>query len=88
MGQLGADIDGLDRLQRLLSVESTALLSSLTALTSAIDVAWWEGQDARDFRSRWEGNYRPTIRKVVEFLEQLSKHVRQQAEQQRRTSAG
>lgn len=87
MGQLGADVEQLDRLARTIGQAATSLRGAVTATTAAASSSWWHGDDAVRFRDYWTRVAAPTSRRVADALDGLDRAVRVQAEQQRAASA-
>lgn len=88
MGQLGADVEALDRLAKKFDQEAQALTQAVSQITSQVQGAWWKGQDAERFKAEWNGQYAAQLRRVADALRQIGQIVRKQAAQQRQTSQG
>jgi uncharacterized protein YukE len=48
----------------------------LAALTGEVDSTWWQGGAADRFRSAWEADYKPALRRLSEALVDASNEVR------------
>lgn len=88
MGQLGADVEALDRLSKQFQTSSTALQNTETSISSLVTSAWWKGLDADTFKNQWTSTHKPRLKNVGTTLERLAKNVKEQAEQQRKASEG
>lgn len=88
MGQLGADVEALDRLSKKFNQEAEAIRQAVSQITSQVQGVWWKGQDAEKFKGEWNGQYRAQLLKVADALKQVGEVVQKQAEQQRQTSNG
>lgn len=86
-GMLGADLESLRDLARAVNLSGQGLESTATNLQAAVARTRWAGFDAERFRSRWASNMRPTLRTASASLENISKLLLAQADEQERTSA-
>lgn len=86
MGQLGADVEHLDRIARSFQEESKRITAVATTLTSDITAAWWKGNDQAKFVSEWNATNAPTIKRVAAMLRAQCEALRRQADQQREAS--
>lgn len=88
MGQLGADVEALDRLSKKFNEESEKIRQAVSQITSQVQGVWWKGQDAEKFKGEWNGQYKAQLTKVADALKQIGEIVKKQAQQQRDTSKG
>lgn len=86
MGQLGADVEQLDRLAGTMEQEGSHLRGASTSITWMFLSAWWVGPDADKSRNWWALTGRGQVTKAAGWLDQLGKALRRQAEQQRAAS--
>ena len=87
MAQLGADPDQLDQLAQVFTEESQKIEATISRITGQLGNTWWEGTDAVTFRDRWTSTHVPQLKQAVTALSEASAHCKQQASQQRETSA-
>lgn len=88
MAQLGADVDALDGLARRFNTAVTELQGIMNSIGSQVTGAWWQGADADNFRSQWEGQYRSQINNLMNAFQEAGTAVTNQASQQRQASGG
>lgn len=88
MGQLGADVEALDRLAKRFDEEAQRLTQAVSQITSQVQSAWWKGSDAERFKGDWNGQYAAQLRRVADALRQVGQVARRQSADQRRTSQG
>ena len=86
MAQLGADVEEMDRLAKAFEQEAKAIQAAISKINGKVSGVWWKGRDADQFRSDWSGQFKPGLQKVVTALEQVSRQVKNEAQQQRITS--
>jgi hypothetical protein len=84
--RLGADVDELDQLTRTFQSEAAKIGQTISLISSKVHSAWWEGNDARNFRSQWDGEFRARLAQVQHALEETGQAVCRQANQQRSVS--
>jgi uncharacterized protein YukE len=87
MSRLGADVEALDRLARLLSVSRQSVEGMLSDIERAIASAWWEGPDAERFRQEWP-TYRQRLSTLASELDESARNVQHDREAQVRASRG
>ena len=86
MAQLGANVEHLDRLARLMDQECSRIEQAAQQIGGEVQSAWWMGADADRFRGEWQGQYAPQLRQVASALQSTAQAIRAQADQQRQVS--
>lgn len=86
MAQLGADVEQLDDMSNKFKQAADQLQQLINQLGGAVNSAWWQGTDADNFRSQWEGQFKGQLNNVSTALTETGTHVKQQADQQRQVS--
>jgi hypothetical protein len=84
--KLGADVDQLDHLCRTFQAEAAKIQQTISVISGQVHGAWWEGNDGRNFRSQWDGEFRGRLAQVQHALEATGQAVARQANQQRAVS--
>ena len=79
----GADIDQLKALSKALANGASLLTSRARELDSLIaQGGYWQGQDAKRFASDWQGHLRPLLERTSRGIEEASKSVLTNADEQ------
>ncbi|WP_104139347.1 WXG100 family type VII secretion target [Arthrobacter sp. ZGTC131] len=78
----GADTDQLKTLSTKLQQGSAEIEKQKSALSSALIGTEWKGPDADRFRSDWESQHAANLAKIAQALEEASRQVSQNAQQQ------
>ncbi|MDR6438602.1 hypothetical protein J2790_003767 [Paenarthrobacter nicotinovorans] len=84
----GADVDQLKALSKALSNGATLLTSRARELDSLIGQGMtghgggWQGQDAKRFAADWQGRLKPLLERTTRGLEEASRSVLTNADQQ------
>ncbi|MEL7975648.1 hypothetical protein AAG589_07265 [Isoptericola sp. F-RaC21] len=86
MGRLGADVDELARLARTLDRAAETLEDDRRLVARQIRGTGWDGGDARRFLSEWESSHSPVMREASQAFAAVARHVRAQADEQRKAS--
>lgn len=81
MSRLGMDTDQIRRLSKVMGTESQAIEAASKRLDSQLASAWWEGKDAGQFKSEWEG-HRATLRDIATKLQAASRKLDKNAQEQ------
>lgn len=85
----GADVAELRTLAQQFGKASDTLLTQSTLLSNQINNnPSWKGQDAARFRSDWNGSHRAMLQQAVTALNQESKKLLENADQQEKASNG
>jgi hypothetical protein len=79
----GADVDQLKALSKALASGASLLTSRARELDSLIaQGGYWQGQDAKRFASDWQGHLRPLLERTSRGIEEASKSVLTNADEQ------
>lgn len=79
----GADVDQLKALSKALASGASLLTSRARELDSLITQGGsWQGQDAKRFASDWQGRLRPLLERTSRGIEEASKSVLTNADEQ------
>jgi len=85
----GADVDQLKALSKALASGASLLTSRARELDFLITQgSSWQGQDARRFASDWQGQLRPLLERTLHGIEEASKSVLTNADEQAGASTG
>lgn len=87
MGQLGADVDELERLGRGFEREGARLTATRDRLQAALATVTWFGPDAERFRGDWRSKMAPTLGRLGALLREQSAELVRQAREQRAASS-
>lgn len=86
MGQLGADVEQLDRLAATMGREGARIRGAMGSTTALVTFTWWQGGDADRARTWWSSTGRSQLERGADGLEQLRDALRRQADEQRKAS--
>jgi len=79
----GADVDQLKALSKTLANGASQLTTRARELDSMINQGgYWQGQDAKQFASDWQGRLRPLLERTSRGIEEASKAALTNADQQ------
>ncbi|MGR0160393.1 WXG100 family type VII secretion target [Paenarthrobacter nitroguajacolicus] len=85
----GADVDQLKALSKALASGASLLTTRARELDSMIaQGGHWQGQDAKRFASDWQGHLRPLLERTSRGIEEASKAVLTNADEQSSASTG
>lgn len=87
-GFYGADIEQLRALAKTMSRHSERMTSLSTELGHLISNARWDGRDAAMFRSSWDSEHRPMLKKISSELQAQAKELIRNADEQDKSSSG
>jgi WXG100 family type VII secretion target len=76
MSTIGAQMDQLDSLRNSFNQNADTVGQLVTAIGSQVQGTWWKGGAADRFRSSWETEYAPTMRRLEVALREASEHIR------------
>ncbi|MBT2586833.1 WXG100 family type VII secretion target [Arthrobacter sp. ISL-95] len=83
----GADVDQLKALSKTLASGASLLTNRARELDSLIaQGGFWQGQDSKRFASDWQGRLRPLLERTSRGLEEASKSVLTNADEQSNAS--
>lgn len=88
MGQIGADVDGLEKLALLFTQSGRHFAQVTVAVDRTLAATWWKGPDADGFTAQWRARDRRALARVGHQLTGLGRDLRTQAHQQRVASEG
>ena len=80
MSTIGAEMGQLQQLGQRFSSESQTVAQLTAAINGQVNSTWWKGPAADRFRSAWEGEFAPTLRRLEAALQQASGEVNRRHE--------
>jgi WXG100 family type VII secretion target len=78
---IGAEMGQLESLGQSFNRESQSVAQLTATIGGQVQSTWWKGPAADRFRSSWESEFAPTLRRLEAALQQASQEI------QRRHSA-
>ena len=75
MSTIGAEMGQLQQLGQTFTRESQNVAQLTAAISSQVNTTWWKGPAADRFRSAWESEFAPTMRRLEAALQQASQEV-------------
>jgi WXG100 family type VII secretion target len=72
---IGAEMGQLQTLGQSFTRESQTVAQLTAAISSQVNSTWWKGPAADRFRSAWEGEFAPTLRRLEAALQEASTEV-------------
>lgn len=87
MAYLGQDTEQVKQLATQLNSKAGDIESVISSLTSSVNGVRWDGNDARQFKSDWQSQHVPQLRKVVDALRNASQSAKRNAAEQEQTSS-
>lgn len=87
-GFYGADIAQLRALAKTMSRQSERMTSLSMELGNLISNAPWDGRDAVMFRTAWDSEHRPMLRKISSELQNQATELTRNADEQDKSSSG
>ena len=75
MSTIGAEMGQLQTLGQSFTRESQTVAQLTAAIGSQVNSTWWKGPAADRFRSAWEGEFAPTLRRLEAALQEASTEV-------------
>lgn len=88
MAMVGADVDQLRGLARSLTQAADRLEAMAGEVNSRLGSTPWQGQDAQQFRSQWQGESLALVRAVVNALRAAAAETERNANEQEQASGG
>lgn len=88
MVQQGGDPAQMRRVAARMEEEASAMESHLQRLQAEAETAFWQGSDADAFRERLSAEHGVAVSRTVESVRRAAGHLRRQAADQERASAG
>lgn len=77
---IGGEIPALEHLQTSFQQQAAAVDHLLSTLSGEVNATWWHGGAADRFRSAWESDYQPALRRLSQALVDASDEVRNRAQ--------
>lgn len=87
-GFYGADIGQLRALAKSMAQQSERMTSLSSELGQLLSRVPWKGHDAATFRTAWEAEHRPMLKRVAADLQTQAQHLTLNADQQAQASNG
>lgn len=75
MSTIGAEMGQLQQLGQTFTRESTQVGQLTTAIGNQVHNTWWKGPAADRFRSAWESEFAPTMRRLEAALQEASAEI-------------
>ena len=88
MAFTGMDIAGVRQMATQMDTSAGEIEQLTAKLTGVLNGTQWEGPDAAQFRSEWEGQHTATLRQLSERLRQVCNQARKNADEQEQASNG
>ena len=76
MSTIGAHMPELEALSDSFRRESRTVGQLVSTIGGQVNSTWWKGGAADRFRSSWESEFAPTMRRLELALEEASTHIR------------
>lgn len=80
MSTIGAEMGQLQQLGQTFTRESQQVGQLTAAIGSQVNSTWWKGPAADRFRSSWESEFAPTMRRLEAALQQASAEIQRRHE--------
>lgn len=75
MSTIGAEMGQLQQLGQTFSREGQNVAQLTSAISGQVNSTWWKGPAADRFRSAWESEFAPTMRRLEAALQQASQEI-------------
>ena len=75
MSTIGAEMGQLESLGQSFARESQNVAQLTAAINGQVASTWWKGPAADRFRSSWESEFAPTLRRLEAALQQASGEI-------------
>ena len=75
MSTIGAEMGQLQSLGQSFARESQTVSQLVATIGGQVNGTWWKGPAADRFRSSWEGEFAPTMRRLELALQEASQHI-------------
>jgi WXG100 family type VII secretion target len=72
---IGAEMGQLQQLGQTFSREGQNVAQLTAAINSQVNSTWWKGPASDRFRSSWESEFAPTMRRLEAALQQASQEI-------------
>jgi WXG100 family type VII secretion target len=75
MSTIGAEMGQLQSLGQSFTRESQTVAQLVATIGGQVEGTWWKGPAADRFRSAWESEFAPTMRRLEAALQQASQEI-------------
>jgi WXG100 family type VII secretion target len=75
MSTIGAEMGQLQTLGQSFTRESQTVAQLVATISGQVQSTWWKGPAADRFRSAWESEFAPTMRRLEAALQQASQEI-------------
>jgi WXG100 family type VII secretion target len=75
MSTIGAEMGQLQGLGQSFIRESQTVAQLTAAIGGQVQSTWWKGPAADRFRTAWEGEFAPTLRRLEAALQEASQEI-------------
>jgi WXG100 family type VII secretion target len=75
MSTIGAEMGQLQSLGQSFTRESQTVAQLVATISGQVQSTWWKGPAAERFRSSWESEFAPTMRRLEAALQQASQEI-------------
>jgi WXG100 family type VII secretion target len=75
MSTIGAEMGQLQSLGQSFVRESQTVAQLVATIGGQVQSTWWKGPAADRFRSAWESEFAPTMRRLEAALQQASQEI-------------
>lgn len=75
MSTIGAEMGQLQQLGQTFTRESQSVAQLTAQIGGQVTNTWWKGPAADRFRSSWESEFAPTLRRLEAALQQASQEI-------------
>lgn len=80
MTTIGGEVEQLASLKSTFEREAQTVQQLSSSIRSQLDNTWWKGPAADRFRSQWQGEFDPTLRRLQEALVECAAEVSRRRE--------
>lgn len=84
--QLGADPEQLRALARQFRQEASGIDGAERTVSTRLEAAWWQGEDANRFTQTWHGQHKGRLGSITDMLRQIADQLDNEAWRQESTS--
>jgi WXG100 family type VII secretion target len=75
MSTIGAEMGQLQSLGQSFTRESQTVAQLVATIGGQVQATWWKGPAADRFKSAWESEFAPTMRRLEAALQQASQEI-------------
>ena len=75
MSTIGAEMGQLQTLGQSFTRESQTVAQLVATIGGQVQSTWWKGPAADRFKSAWESEFAPTMRRLEAALQQASQEI-------------